>query len=242
MVKFRVSFGAWLPVLRRYQGKGVSLSYDDGPNPDSTPLLLEILDAHQAKATFFLSGFRAVDHPDIVSEMVRRGHQIYAHGWEHVRLDRLGAEGMIEAMERTERLLRRWRPTPQPYLVRLPYHGGLRKGRVHRALRRWRPDAQYAYTSISWRDHQIHGLCKDEKDVEPECHRAVQRLFATEHVASAIVIFHDKPVRVPGDHSAAVTLRLTDMFLTELDRRGLSAVPIAPASHPQPFHSKFILT
>jgi peptidoglycan/xylan/chitin deacetylase (PgdA/CDA1 family) len=63
--------------------KGVCLTIDDGPDPETTPRLLDILDQHQAKALFFLIGNRAQKNPDLVREIARRGHAIGNHSQTH---------------------------------------------------------------------------------------------------------------------------------------------------------------
>lgn len=62
---------------------GVCLTLDDGPDPVHTPVLLNLLDQHQAKAVFFLIGDRAARHPELVREIVRRGHLIGNHSQTH---------------------------------------------------------------------------------------------------------------------------------------------------------------
>src|SRR5437762_10836162 len=54
----------------------VALTFDDGPSPVSTPQVLEVLEAHGARATFFLLGRCAERHPDLVARIVRGGHAI----------------------------------------------------------------------------------------------------------------------------------------------------------------------
>jgi len=61
----------------------VWLTIDDGPDPEDTPLILELLDRHQARATFFLIGERAARHPKLVAEIARRGHEIGHHTHTH---------------------------------------------------------------------------------------------------------------------------------------------------------------
>ena len=56
-----------------------ALTFDDGPSPESTPRLLEVLARHQAKATFFLVGERVEAHPHLVDEIVAAGHEIANH-------------------------------------------------------------------------------------------------------------------------------------------------------------------
>jgi peptidoglycan-N-acetylglucosamine deacetylase len=61
----------------------IALTFDDGPDPDVTPKVLDILDSHQAKASFFVIGDKAAAHPELVREIVKRGHSIENHSQKH---------------------------------------------------------------------------------------------------------------------------------------------------------------
>lgn len=61
----------------------VALTFDDGPNPEFTPQVLDILRAHQARATFFLLGNACVAHPDLVERIIQENHAIGIHGMDH---------------------------------------------------------------------------------------------------------------------------------------------------------------
>src|SRR3990170_59477 len=61
----------------------VSLTFDDGPDPEVTPRVLDLLDRHRAKASFFCIGEKAAAYPDIVKEIARRGHSIENHSHRH---------------------------------------------------------------------------------------------------------------------------------------------------------------
>jgi len=63
--------------------KDLALTIDDGPDPNDTPVLLNILDEFGVKATFFLIGQKAQQHPELVREIRDRGHQIGNHTWSH---------------------------------------------------------------------------------------------------------------------------------------------------------------
>lgn len=63
--------------------KEVWLTIDDGPDEHDTPLLLDLLDAHGAKATFFFIGAKAARHPGLVREVVSRGHEVGNHTMTH---------------------------------------------------------------------------------------------------------------------------------------------------------------
>lgn len=82
----------WLPGVRRTvapmllgcgRPASVALTFDDGPHPDGTPAVLDVLDQLGWTATFFVLGTAARRCPDLVAETVRRGHEIAVHGDEH---------------------------------------------------------------------------------------------------------------------------------------------------------------
>ena len=71
-----------LPDAAARRGE-IAVTFDDGPHPAVTPKVLDILDRYGAKASFFCVGERAAAHPDIVREIVRRGHAIENHSMRH---------------------------------------------------------------------------------------------------------------------------------------------------------------
>lgn len=84
---------------------GIALTIDDGPDPEVTPRVLDLLDAHGARATFFCIGERAQRHPHIVEQMAARGHAVENHSQRHRHNFSLSAPGAlrreIEAGQRT---------------------------------------------------------------------------------------------------------------------------------------------
>jgi peptidoglycan/xylan/chitin deacetylase (PgdA/CDA1 family) len=71
------------PVTITLPDEGVLLTLDDGPHPDTTPALLDLLDRHQAKAVFFVIGDRVKQWPQLAREIVRRGHTLGNHSQTH---------------------------------------------------------------------------------------------------------------------------------------------------------------
>lgn len=61
----------------------VALTFDDGPDPQWTPRLVDILNRYQARATFFMIGKNAKKYPNIVSSVAEAGHEICNHTWDH---------------------------------------------------------------------------------------------------------------------------------------------------------------
>lgn len=73
------------PVVTRFmpEGEEVWLTIDDGPCSTDTPRMLDLLDAAGARATFFVRGDKARTHPELIREIVRRGHDIANHTYHH---------------------------------------------------------------------------------------------------------------------------------------------------------------
>ena len=61
----------------------ISITFDDGPNPEFTPKVLALLKNYNAKATFFLIGKNAEKHPEIVRQIIEEGHNIGNHSYSH---------------------------------------------------------------------------------------------------------------------------------------------------------------
>jgi len=63
----------------------IYLTFDDGPVPEVTPKVLDILDLYGWKATFFCVGENVMKHPDLYQEILRRGHRVGNHSFNHIR-------------------------------------------------------------------------------------------------------------------------------------------------------------
>jgi len=83
----RNSFLFGRPITRlRSAGLSVALTFDDGPNPEATPLILDALEARGVRATFFILGRHAEQWPDLVKRVADAGHAIGNHGYFHRKL------------------------------------------------------------------------------------------------------------------------------------------------------------
>jgi peptidoglycan/xylan/chitin deacetylase (PgdA/CDA1 family) len=72
-------------VLRRGSARErtIGLTFDDGPNPETTPRVLDILARHDVRATFFMVGEAADAHPELVRRVVAAGHEVGSHSYRH---------------------------------------------------------------------------------------------------------------------------------------------------------------
>lgn len=83
----------------------IALTFDDGPNPRWTPMLLEILARHQAHASFFLIGKYAAMQKPLVRQMREAGHTLGNHSWSHPNFAFLGANRTHAELVRTQQEL-----------------------------------------------------------------------------------------------------------------------------------------
>ena len=100
--------GFYGPALVRLAdvGQAVWLTIDDGPSDDTVPIL-DLLDRHGARATFFLVGARAQARPELVQEILRRGHGIGNHSHTHPQAHfwRLGPRAMAREIDAAQQAL-----------------------------------------------------------------------------------------------------------------------------------------
>jgi len=79
-----------------------ALTFDDGPDPVSTPLVLDLLERHGAKATFFILGKHAALYPGLVKRIAESGHAVANHSFDHGRFPSLGHRDRIAQMKACE--------------------------------------------------------------------------------------------------------------------------------------------
>lgn len=92
-----------LPADRQDQ---VALTFDDGPDPRVTPRVLDLLAAYDARATFFCIGRRAEEHPELIREIVARGHRVENHSYRHTKVFAfLGPRSQADEVDRAQDVL-----------------------------------------------------------------------------------------------------------------------------------------
>lgn len=114
-------------VIERYgysetASRTISLTFDDGPDPEWTPRLLDLLSEQQVPATFFVTGNQMVEHPDIVRRMVREGFAVGNHSLTHIDVNATTSFRQQLEMSVTDRILRAETGQAASYF-RLPYEG-----------------------------------------------------------------------------------------------------------------------
>lgn len=154
----------------------IAITFDDGPHPQFTPKLLDILKERNIKATFFLVGRNVATFPAIIKRMAEEGHEVASHTWSHPLLTGQSASGVNSQLTRTHDAIVKACGV-EPLLYRPPY--GAARLTQRRAIHE-----KYGYSTILW-------------DVDPldwQSPRTVQkvhdRVLAQTKVGS-IVLLHD---------------------------------------------------
>jgi teichuronic acid biosynthesis glycosyltransferase TuaC len=202
-----------LLVCGRSRSQSVSLTFDDGPHPEHTPRLLDILKRHRIKATFFVVGREVERFPDLVRRIAAEGHDVANHSFFHADLALMSGVEAIEGILRTQQLLGRL-VGEVPSLYRPP-RGKLSLGKL---LRLWRAGMRIVLWNVDPRDY----ACETATEMAGWFRRHPLR-------AGDVVLFHD---RLP--HAAEVLPEVIEATR----QRGLAFVPVSHWTKGAPLHPK----
>ena len=108
----------------------VYLTFDDGPIPEVTPWILDILDKYKIKATFFMVGENVCKHPDEYKMVIERGHRIGNHTYNHLQGLKERTEKYVANTDKADLFL-------STDLFRPP-HGFMRRKQYSRLIKRYR--------------------------------------------------------------------------------------------------------
>ena len=129
LLQFLLLRKAFLWRLPPAAGRAVAFTFDDGPDPVFTPLVLEALARHRILATFFLVGKKALAAPELVRDVARAGHVIGNHSYQHIDYTSLSRRERRADWEEAQALLGRITGS-RPTLFRPP-RGKVDPGLLH---------------------------------------------------------------------------------------------------------------
>ena len=202
--------GSGLRIQLRQEGvEGVALTFDDGPHPQGTPVVLEILREHGATATFFLAGEQVAQRPALAAEIVAAGHRVELHCHRHRNLLRLGVRQFLDDAERARAVIEE--ASGQAIAdYRPPY--GIFSAATLRAVRQrgWRP--------VLW---SRWGRDWDRRATA----ESIARRSSSGIRAGDIVLLHDADY-YSARGSWVRTAAALPLILAELESRGLKTVSL----------------
>lgn len=200
----------------------VALTFDDGPDPTSTPGVLDSLGRHGVRATWFVLVDRAEAHPELIRRMLSEGHDVGLHGGDHRRLTRLARSELEPSIATAVRRLTVL-TGESPRYFRPPY--GSQDLRSYIAARRcgmnvvvWSADCE------DWEQHPESVIAR----------RAIEAASP-----GGVLLLHDSLAadpESPGSDPVLDREKIADLVVAGLRARGLRAVSVSELLAGRPLH------
>ena len=191
---FEPSAQGLVRVLTRFETprREVWLTIDDGPDPTHTPRLLDLLDEHQTRATFFVIGERVGRYPELVREIIRRGHTVGHHTQTHPTRTFWCASPARVRTEIDDALSALRRVGVTPVWFRPPV--GIKGPFLRQIL------AERALVCTGWSIRSFDSVNPDPKDVVTKVMKQVR--------PGSIILMHEGPGVHPQTGTEAIALLL----------------------------------
>ncbi len=170
----------------------LTMTFDDGPNPETTPLVLDVLKAHKIQATFFVEGQNVRGHELILERMLREGHRIGNHSYTHPNFESLNFDQQKKQIDKTTAVIGPYFD-PRSYF-RFPYGNATCDSYDYLSSKQYRVvgwhidtcDWAYADGRISDKERMI---CEIQNGEEKNFVTHVKRVAGVER--GGIVLMHD---------------------------------------------------
>lgn len=157
------------------EGNEVMLTFDDGPNPDQTPAIIELLEKYNAKAVFFCIGKNIDRHPGIAKMITEHGHIIGSHSYDHgFWFDILSTSKVADDLRLAEKAIQN-ATGKKTIFFRPPY--GITNPNIGRALK------QFNYRVIGWNLRSLDTMIHDADKLENRVLKRIQ--------PGTIILLHD---------------------------------------------------
>ena len=168
--------------------KKIALTFDDGPDCEYTPMLLDGLAQRNVKATFFVIGKQAEAQPEIMERIVKEGHLIGNHTYNHVDIRHMTASAAKEEILKANEVITKY-TGEQPCFLRPPFGNG--SSRLEKDIE---------MIQVLWTIDTMDWACKNEAKICSTVYREVRE--------NSIILMHDE---YPSTVRAALSIidRLT---------------------------------
>ncbi len=138
-------------ITRRGNPKitSLALTFDDGPDLKYTPKILDILKEHHVKATFFVVGTQVAKYPEVFRRIIREGHEIGNHGYQHLKICELPADKIKYQLRQDDQIIRRF--GGKPAMIFRPPYGALDPASVETISKLGYHIILWTVDSLDWR-------------------------------------------------------------------------------------------
>lgn len=190
--------------------KKIAISFDDGPLPEYTPQILQVLKDQRVPATFFCIGKRAEQNKELLLQVYREGHIIGNHSYSHSPVfDLFGAKKMMADLQQMNDVTRQTLGL-ELRLFRPPY--GVTNPNLGRAVK------QGGFTAVGWNIRSLDTVSKDSDKLRKKVIKALK--------PGAVILFHD---------TCKSTADMLSGFLKEVKEQGYEIVPLDKLLNLQPY-------
>ncbi|MES1219246.1 MAG: polysaccharide deacetylase family protein [Bacteroidota bacterium] len=190
--------------------KQIAISFDDGPMPEFTPQVLQILKAHNVPAAFFCIGKRVKEHPELFKKVMEEGHIIGNHSYSHdMWFDLFSASKMYDDLQMMDDAMKEICGM-KPILFRPPY--GVTNPNLKKAVMKGN------YIPVGWNIRSMDTVIKDEKKLLEKVTRLLK--------PGAVVLFHD---------TAKVTTGMLSEFIDTVKSNGYEIVRLDKLLNLKPY-------
>lgn len=181
----------------------IALTFDDGPNADSTPIILDALKKQRVKATFFVIGLKVAPHKDLLIGVQKDGHEIGNHTWAHPNLTKLNRTQIEQQINQTQSAITDI-GLPAPKLFRPPYEAFTKPmlAYVNMPVILWNIDPR------DWRE-------KDFKNV--------LAIVESQARPGGLIVMHDRPATAVAVEKIIEDLKPKFRFVTVSELLNLSS-------------------
>ena len=207
---FLPRFSFFLPIISSGNSRkpAVAITFDDGPDPVSTPALLELLSKHKICVTFFVTGKEASEHPGLIKEILAEGHTVGNHSYSHDNLIMFkSSKTLIKEIGSTQDILRKFGITPLAF--RPPV--GITNPRLGKVLdKSGMFNVNFSCRAIDGGNRWIRNLSE----------RILRRVHP-----DAIVVLHD--IKPRDDTLFSYWLNEVDLIFSGIREKGLAILPLS---------------
>ncbi len=207
---FMSRFGFFLPVISRGNSgeNSVALTFDDGPDPLTTPALLELLSRYSVMAVFFVTGEKASRYPELIRDILSHGHSIGNHSYSHDHLLMLrSTKRLLNEIKATQEILSKF--NVKTYAFRPPV--GITNPRLQPVLK-------------SLKMHCITYSCqaydKGNKSIERLAGKILRKVKPDD-----IILLHD--VRTYDESTMKYWINEIELLLKGIKAKGLEIISLS---------------
>lgn len=209
---YYIRSGFFMPVICEVPGieKQIVLSFDDGPHPEYTRQILDVLDKHHARACFFCVGKNVADYPAIFKDILNRNHLVGNHSFSHHPFFDLWSAGrMLADLQQMDKIVK-METGYQLRLFRPPY--GVMNPALKKAILTGK------YIPIGWNMRSYDTMATDQTKLLNKLVKALG--------PGKIYLLHDR---------MQITAQVLDKFLEEVKTKGYTVVALNKALTLQPY-------